>query len=147
MVGRSRAGMLRRLVGRSLSDALLRRAELVGVHVVTGDAESEALPVAPPWLGPLQAFAQRGLPIGFAAAVLSVAGAVGLGELLTLWISLPNVSMVFLTAVLVCAAWFGVRSAIAAALLSFFAYDFFFIPPLYEFTIAEPQEFFALSSS
>ena len=35
-------------------------------------------------------------------------------------------------------------SAIAAALLSFFAYDFFFIDPRYEFTIAEPQEFFAL---
>jgi two-component system sensor histidine kinase KdpD len=28
--------------------------------------------------------------------------------------------------------------------LSFFADDFFFIPPLYQFTIAEPQEFFSL---
>ena len=106
--------------------------------------ERSASPVEPPWLAALR-LRTGGLPIGFAAAVLSVAGAVGLGELLTLWISLPNVSMIFLTAVLVCAAWFGVRAAIAAAILSFFAYDFFFIPPLYEFTIAEPQEFFALS--
>ena len=59
-------------------------------------------------------------------------------------ISLPNLSMIFLTAVLFCAARFGLRSAIAAAILSFFAYDFFFIPPFYMFTIAEPQEFFAL---
>jgi two-component system sensor histidine kinase KdpD len=52
--------------------------------------------------------------------------------------------MIFLTAVLCCAAWLGLRAAIAAAVLSFFAYDFFFIPPLFAFTIAEPQEFFAL---
>jgi len=52
--------------------------------------------------------------------------------------------MIFLAAVLVSAVWFGVRSAILASVLSFLAYDFFFIPPLYQFTIAEPQEFFAL---
>ena len=33
---------------------------------------------------------------------------------------------------------------VAAAILSFLADDFFFIPPLYQFTIAEPQEFFSL---
>ncbi len=143
VVGRSRAGMLRRLAGRSLSDALLRRAELVSVHVVTGETKGEANPARTPWLARFKL--RSGLPVGFAAAVLSVAGAVGLGQLLTLWISLPNVSMIFLTAVLVCAAWFGVRAAILAAILSFLAYDFFFIPPLYQFTIAEPQEFFALT--
>jgi len=144
VVGRSRAGFFRRLVGRSLSDALLRRAHLVSVHVVTGDQTREETPTkrtAAEWaratLGPAA-------PIGFAAAGGSVAAAVGIGELLTHWIPLPNVSMIFLTAVLLCAARFGVRSATAAAILSFFAYDFFFIPPLYEFTLAEPQEFFAL---
>ena len=54
VVGRSRAGMLRRLVGRSLSDALLRRAELVSVHVVTGDAKSEAASRRAAVAGPLQ---------------------------------------------------------------------------------------------
>ena len=44
VIGRSRASWLRRLFGRSLSDALVRRAELVGVHVVTGDPKKgEAL--------------------------------------------------------------------------------------------------------
>ena len=52
--------------------------------------------------------------------------------------------MIFLIAVLLSAARFGVRAAIVAAVLSFLAYDFFFVPPLYQFTIAEPQEFFAL---
>ena len=78
----------------------------------------------------------RDLPIGVLAAVGSVAAAVGVGKLLTLWLRLPNLSMIFLIAVLFCAARFGVRSAIVAGVLSFFAYDFFFIPPLYEFTIS-----------
>lgn len=39
---------------------------------------------------------------------------------------------------------FGIWPAIYASLLSFAAYNFFFIAPLYTFTIAEPYELFAL---
>ena len=144
VVGRSRAGFVRRLLGRSLSDALLRRARLVGVHVVTGEAGRESNQAAPRRDPIWKSLLGPGFPLAMAASVLSVAAAVAVGELLTHWIPLPNVSMIFLTAVLFCAAGFGVRSAITAAILSFLAYDFFFIPPLYAFTIAEPQEFFAL---
>ena len=144
MVGRSRAGFIRRHLGRSLSDALSRRAELVGVYVVTGEQPQNERPRTKGLGERLGAIFGPRLSIGLLAAIVSVAAAVGIGELLTLVISLPNVSMIFLTAVLFCAVQFGLRSAIAAAILSFFAYDFFFIPPLYMFTIAEPQEFFAL---
>ena len=47
------------------------------------------------------------------AAVASVAAAVGLGELLDAVAALPNLSMIFLTAVLFCAVRFGLRSAVA----------------------------------
>ena len=57
---------------------------------------------------------------------------------------LPNLSMVFLFAVLVCAIRFGLWSAIGASLLSFLAYNFFFIDPRYTFTVAEPHELFSL---
>ena len=52
-------------------------------------------------------------------AVVSVALAVGAGEALNAWLHLPNLSMVFLLAVLVCAERFGLWSAIAASFLSF----------------------------
>ena len=74
----------------------------------------------------------------------SVALAVGIGEVLTLWLKLPNLSMIFLTAVLFCAVTLGLRAAVVASLLSFFAYNFFFIEPIYTFSIAEPHELFAL---
>jgi two-component system sensor histidine kinase KdpD len=139
VVGRSRAGFLTRVAGRSLSDALTRRARLIGVHIVTGDKPREA-----PRVGLRARLLDRDLPIGVFTAAASVAIVVVLGKALDLWLRLPNLSMIFLVAVIICAARFGVRAAILAAVLSFLAYDFFFVPPLYQFTIAEPQEFFAL---
>jgi len=139
VVGRSKAGLFGRIAGRSLSDALAHRARLVGVHIVTGDKPREA-----PRRRGLAVALRRDLPIGALAAAGSVAVAIGVGEALDRWLRLPNLSMIFLIAVLVSAARFGVRAAIAAAILSFLAYDFFFVPPYYQFTIAEPEEFFAL---
>jgi two-component system, OmpR family, sensor histidine kinase KdpD len=138
VVGRSRASLWAKLRGRSLSSAIVHRSKNIGVHVVIGDAQAEEPPRR--WPAPKL----TGLPIGAVAAVAAVAGAVGLGYGLDVWLHLPNLSMIFLTAVLFCAVQFGLRSAVLAAILSFFAYDFFFIDPRYEFTIREPQEFFAL---
>ena len=52
--------------------------------------------------------------------------------------------MVFMLAVLLSRHQFGVWPAIYASLLSFLVYNFFFIPPLYTFTVAEPYELLAL---
>jgi two-component system sensor histidine kinase KdpD len=52
--------------------------------------------------------------------------------------------MIFLTAVLFSAVRFGTRAAVLASLASFAAYNFFFIPPIYTFTVAQPEELFAL---
>ena len=69
VVGRSRAGLFRRLVGRALSEALARRASLIGVHIVTGDKPREA-----PQIGPLARLLDRSLPIGALAAAAAVGG-------------------------------------------------------------------------
>jgi two-component system, OmpR family, sensor histidine kinase KdpD len=138
VVGRSRAGWIAALAGRSLSAALVRRSANIGVHIVTGEREESTARAARPNLPWAR------VSVEFSAAAASVAAAVVLGLGLDRWLHLPNLSMIFLTAVLFCALQFGVRSAIAAAVLSFLAFDFFFVPPLYAFTIAEPQEFFAL---
>ena len=140
VVGRSRAGFLGRLAGRSLSEALVRRAQFIGVYVVTGGESRET----PRRWRPGASLTQD-LSVGLLAAVGAVAAAVGVGELLDLWLRLPNLSMIFLIAVLFCAVRFGVRSAALAGVLSFLAYDFFFVEPRYEFSLDQPQEFFALA--
>ena len=91
------------------------------------------------------------LPIGGGRGVLpyvwstiAVAAAVAFGEAVTGLAPLPNLSMIFLMAVLFPAVIFGIWPAIYASLLSFLAYNFFFIEPLYTFTVGEPYELLAL---
>ncbi len=77
-------------------------------------------------------------------STLFVTAAVVVGQLLLIATPLPNLSMIFLLAVLLSAVVFGIWPAVYASVLSFLAYNFFFIAPLYTFTIAEPFELFAL---
>jgi two-component system sensor histidine kinase KdpD len=139
VVGRSRAGFLARLFRRSLPDEIIRRTQEIAVQIITDDA-LEPKTEQRRWKRP------RDIEIwtGFGAAALSVAFTVGAAYFLDRWLQPPNVSLIFLVPVVLCAAQFGLSSAIAAALISFVACDFFFIDPRYQLTISEPHEFLAL---
>ncbi len=52
--------------------------------------------------------------------------------------------MVFLADVVMCATIWGLGAAITAAALSFLSWNFFFIPPLYQFTIREWRDVVAI---
>ena len=127
----------------SLAETILRRSDEIAVHVVTQSGRSLAETHSlgdrmRAWL------AGRRLVGSAAVAVTAVAAAVAIGVLLRIWLPLPNLSMIFLAAVLVSALTFGLVSAIGASFLSFLAYNYVFIEPRYTFTIAEPHELFAL---
>ncbi len=81
---------------------------------------------------------------GAAAASASVATGVLVASLLTRWLPQQSAALVLLVSVLATAAGFGIWSGVVAAGFSFLAYNFFFIEPLYTFTVADPQEVFAL---
>jgi two-component system sensor histidine kinase KdpD len=82
--------------------------------------------------------------MSFVWSTAAVATALVAGKLISALAPLPNIAMVFLMAVLFAAVSFGMWPAILASVLSFLAYNFFFIEPLYTFQIAEPHEFLAL---
>lgn len=140
LIGRSSAGLLSRLIGRSLPDQVIRAAGEISVQVV---ASQEAR--GPEWSGAIQrAIAGAGAGLDGLFALIAVAIALAVAHGVAIWERLPNLSMVFLAAVLTCAALRGARAGIFAAVLSFLAYNFFFIEPLYTLTIAEPHEVLAL---
>jgi two-component system sensor histidine kinase KdpD len=139
VIGRSRGSLLGDLLRRSLPHELVRRTQDIAIHLVTKHVEP---PAKVPLVRKSRRF--RPAPLPFLYAVLAVAVALVIGDSLTRLTPIPNLSMVFLLAVLVTAISFGVWPAIFASVLSFFAYNFFFIPPLYTFTIAEPYELLAL---
>jgi two-component system, OmpR family, sensor histidine kinase KdpD len=139
VLGQSRAGLLRRVLGRSLPEALMRHAGGFEIHIVPSEQARESL-----WRRLKPHLSRRGLGVELAGALASVACAVAVGEALTAVLKLPNLSMIFLAAVLFTAVRFGTRAAVIASLASFAAYNFFFIEPVYTFTVAQPQELFAL---
>ena len=75
----------------------------------------------------------------FLAAVLAVAVALGLGELIQhLLGGIETVDLVFLTAIVVIAVRYGLLPSLTASVAASLCYNFFFLPPIYTFTIADP---------
>jgi two-component system, OmpR family, sensor histidine kinase KdpD len=77
----------------------------------------------------------------FAAAMVCVITAI---YFLWLHVNPTTVGFTFLLAILVVSAIWGLRYAIFMAILSTLAYNYFFLPPLLRFTIADPQNWVAL---
>ena len=139
VIGRSHSGLLSVLLGRSLPHELIRRANDIAVHLVTGGAAKTSRPGFWSFTTPASVDVMH-----FVWSTLAVAAAVIIGRLLNHLTPFPNVSMIFLMAVLLPAVRFGFMPAIYASVLSFFAYNFFFIEPTHTFTVAQPHELLAL---
>nr|HEX4317957.1 DUF4118 domain-containing protein [Kofleriaceae bacterium] len=75
-----------------------------------------------------------------AACVGPVAAATAIGVLADAHLGLPDDAMLYLFAIMV-AALGGRGAGLGAAALSVAAYDFFFIPPRFEFAVAEAHHF------
>jgi two-component system sensor histidine kinase KdpD len=131
-------GQRRFLWQPSLLDALIRAAEGISVHIV--DTRRRPKPEAsepkllPSW---------RALAIEAGTAFVSVVAATVVGLSLNSILPLPNVSLLYLLAVVFSAIREGYRSAFLTAVLSAFAYNFSFIQPVGTLTIAAPHEVFA----
>lgn len=73
-----------------------------------------------------------------------VASAAGTAKLLQRTVALPDPAGVFLLGVLCAAVWCGLAPSIVAAVASVLVYDFFFVDPLYTFSVANSQDVVSL---
>ena len=73
-----------------------------------------------------------------------VAAIVAAGEYFSRWLQNEALGMLFLAVVVAAATVWGLVIAVFTATLSFLAWNFFFIPPLYKFTIYEPRDVIAI---
>lgn len=79
----------------------------------------------------------------YVAALLAIAAVVAFFS--RVWHTNPTtVAMILLLVVLVIAASWGLRIAVVTAVIATAALNFFFLPPLYTFTIADPQNWASL---
>ena len=136
LVGRSRARLRRRWrFGRGLAERLLSLG--VGLEISVLDTEVDQAPAMPRISQPL---AWR----DYLLALLATAGAAGIALGLSRVLELPNISLIFLAAVLLVAVRSSLGPALACAGLSFLAYNFLFIPPTFTLIIERQEDVLTL---
>lgn len=144
VIGKSERPRWFELVYGSVVHDLVRKSGTISVHVIAGDPEISPTPIT---AGKVATSRPR-QPIllgDYVGSTLAVAAAVVMAELIDRMVSLQNLSLVFLTAVLLSAVRYGLAPSLYAATLSALSYNFFFLPPLYTFTIADPANVLSLA--
>ncbi|WP_445489778.1 DUF4118 domain-containing protein [Rhodopseudomonas sp. RCAM05734] len=130
----SRSWMFELLRGSVVHD-LVRRAGNISVHVIAGDDATGAVAKKS-----VQA-AERSEPFDpkpYLAALAVVAVALGVAKLIQPMFGIENVDLVFLTAVVSVAVRYGLWPSLLASVVASLCYNFFFLPPVYTFTITDP---------
>lgn len=132
VIGKSRRSWWFQLRHGSIVDQLVRGMGEVAVHVLpAGDAA--AAPDTP------RRVADATPPDAYARAAALVAAATGAGVLLSGAIGAESVDLIYMLPVMASALLHGLRPGLFAGVLAALAFNFFFLPPLYTFTIADPR--------
>ncbi|MFS2091511.1 DUF4118 domain-containing protein [Pseudomonas sp. Pseusp11] len=135
LVGQSRQRLRRRLFGGGLASRLLRDARGLEINVLDSDHEQHQ---------PRQRSAQSLVWFDYALALVATVLASALAWAVSSVLPLPNISLVFLAAVLLVAVRSSLGPALACAALSFLTYDFLFIPPNFSFAIQREEDVLTL---
>jgi two-component system sensor histidine kinase KdpD len=75
----------------------------------------------------------------FGWSVAAIAVTIGAVYVFGKALTIGSAGMLFLVPVLISAVYFGLRAALFTTVVSVLSYNFFFLPPLYTFTIADPN--------
>ncbi|WP_419711376.1 DUF4118 domain-containing protein [Pseudomonas sp. NFX224] len=135
LVGQSRPSLRRRLFGGGLAARLLCTARGLEINVLDSDHEQHQL---------RQRSMQSLVWFDYALAVVATILASALAWAVAKTLPLPNISLVFLAAVLLVAVRSSLGPALVCAALSFLTYDFLFIPPNFSFSIQREEDVLTL---
>src|ERR1700724_2077713 len=136
IIGKSARSWWFELTRGSVLHDLVRRAGNISVNVIAGE-ELAADPVPRKTVRA----AERPEPFDprpYLMALLIVAIGLGAAEIIQPLFGIENVDLVFLTAVVGVAVRYGLWPSLLASVAASLCYNFFFLPPLYTFTITDP---------
>jgi two-component system sensor histidine kinase KdpD len=135
IIGKSARTRWFEILHGSVVHDLVRRSGNISVHVIAGDTIGQPIPKKT-----LRA-AERdeGFDLQpYVLALFAVALALAFAAIIQPWFGVENVDLVFLTAVVGVAVRYGLWPSLLASVASSLCYNFFFLPPIYTFTIADP---------
>ena len=141
VIGKSERSRWFEILHGSVVHDLVRRAGTINVHVIAGEElENEPIPKK------TIRTAERHEPIDprpYVFSLIAIAISLLVGELIEPWFGLENVDLVFMTGIVAVAARYGLWPSLFASVVASLCYNFFFLPPLYMFTIADPKNVLA----
>ncbi|MGL9621914.1 sensor histidine kinase KdpD [Bradyrhizobium sp. U531] len=135
VIGKSTRSRWFELLHGSVVHDLVRRAGNISVHVIPGDELSaEDVKTA------IQTAAQSEPfnPLPYVKALGMVLIGLGAAKLIQPYFGIENVDLVLLTSVVAVAVRYGLLPSLLATVTASLCYNFFFIPPIYTFTITDP---------
>jgi two-component system sensor histidine kinase KdpD len=139
ILGRTRERPLARMLGRSLTQQLLRYGAHLELTIIATPAERAQSRRR------LRMPGGRGRRGEYVYATLATLVAFGLSFIADRYLSVANLALIFLTAVLVVAVRTRMAVAVYTAVLCFLGYNFFFAPPRYTLAIANVDDVLAVT--
>ncbi len=142
LIGKSERSRWFELINGSVVRDLMRESGAISITAVMarGDAIA-AKSVATESAGNSREWQSYGWSVLAVASTVAIAWAFNA----VMAHAVGSIAMFFLVPVLLSAISFGLRPALATAFLSVMAYNFFFLPPLYTFTIADPNNWLSFA--
>jgi two-component system sensor histidine kinase KdpD len=133
IIGKSTRSRWFELTHGSVVHDLVRRAGNISVNVIAGDE----LPVGKAAVQTAQR-QEPFKPQPYLMALLLTALGLGAAKLIQPFFGIENVDLVFITVVVGAAARYGLWPSLLASVAASLCYNFFFLPPVYTFTITDP---------
>ncbi|MCG2672571.1 DUF4118 domain-containing protein [Bradyrhizobium sp. GCM10023182] len=136
VIGKSTRSRWFEMARGSVVHDLVRRAGNISVHVIPGDELLDE--AAPKTAVQTAARTEPFNPLPYLKSLGVVLVGLGAAELLQPRFGIENVDLVLLTAVVAVAVRYGLWPSLLASIAASLAYNFFFLPPVYTFTITDP---------
>jgi two-component system, OmpR family, sensor histidine kinase KdpD len=134
IIGKSSRSRLFEMIQGSVVHDLVRRAGNISVSVIAGEELAGAATGSVQTRPRSEPFRPR----PYLMALLIIAAGLGMAEIIRPFFGIENVDLVFLTAVVGVAVRYGLWPSLLASVAASLCYNFFFLPPIYTFTITDP---------
>ncbi|HLH88572.1 MAG TPA: sensor histidine kinase KdpD [Xanthobacteraceae bacterium] len=136
VIGKSTRTRWFEILHGSVVHDLVRRSGNISVNVIAGEELTGEL-IAKKTVRAAETPSSFDV-VPYGVAVLAVALALGVGALIKPYFGVENVDLVFLTAIVGVAVRYGLLPSLFASVIASLAYNFFFLPPIFTFTIGDP---------
>jgi two-component system sensor histidine kinase KdpD len=137
VVGKPRHSKLWEFVHGSVVDKLIRDSGGINVYVIQADKEKENETGNVTRINTAMPSAQSAPLLVYAGGLSMAAGITAICWMFQSSMEIVNIALLYLFPVFFSALWWGRMPSYVTALASVLAYDFFFVPPFYTFSVSD----------